>query len=411
MASINFLLLTESETTQIYVRVKAGKGKDWKPKTGLFINSKYWNKSKGMPKQSNSDLKILSKKLRDLSNDIMDWINESSNHYKEDLVEVIGNSINKDFSKEDKSFNTFVAKYINFEDTQKLSIASRKKYITLQNKLLIFDPENRYNISDVDLKFRDKFITFLRDSEKLGDNTTGRYLKVIVTFILSAEKNGYTISSQFKNFKGFTVKAEKVILSFEEIEIIKNTSYESDFLNRAKHWLIISCYTGQRVSDLLRMNTGMINEIQGYHFITLTQIKTGKIVHIPIHNEVREILDIYNGFPPLFSNKISSNATEYNELLKIIAKNSGLNAMTLGNLRDEKEGRFIKKEYEKWRLISSHVGRRSFATNFYAQEKYPTPLLMAITGHSTEKMFLEYIGKKPVDYALQLAKLWGNEVK
>jgi hypothetical protein len=31
---------------------------------------------------------------------------------------------------------------------------------------------------------------------------------------------------------------------------------------------------------------------------------------------------------------------------------------------------------------------------------------MNITAHKTEKMFLTYIGKEPLDYGLQLAKIW-----
>nr|WP_305050430.1 hypothetical protein [Elizabethkingia bruuniana] len=44
---------------------------------------------------------------------------------------------------------------------------------------------------------------------------------------------------------------------------------------------------------------------------------------------------------------------------------------------------------EKWETITSHIGRRSFATNFYG--KIPTPLLLHATGHSTEQVFLNYI--------------------
>ena len=36
---------------------------------------------------------------------------------------------------------------------------------------------------------------------------------------------------------------------------------------------------------------------------------------------------------------------------------------------------------------------------------------MNITAHSTEKMFLEYIGKPPLDYSLQLAQQWATEAK
>ena len=42
-------------------------------------------------------------------------------------------------------------------------------------------------------------------------------------------------------------------------------------------------------------------------------------------------------------------------------------------------------------LMASHVCRRSFASNLYGI--LPTPLIMSITAHSTEKMLLNYIGK------------------
>lgn len=83
--------------------------------------------------------------------------------------------------------------------------------------------------------------------------------------------------------------------------------------------------------------------------------------------------------------------------------------MTKGNLLNPDTGRYESGNYEKFKLISSHIGRRSFATNFYGEEEYPTPLLMSVTGHGTEKMFLEYIGKKPGQYALTLAKIWARK--
>ena len=67
--------------------------------------------------------------------------------------------------------------------------------------------------------------------------------------------------------------------------------------------------------------------------------------------------------------------------------------------------------FPKWMLASSHDCRRSFATNFYAQREYPIPLLMSVTGHKTETMFLNYIGKKPIDYGMQLARIWAKKAK
>ncbi len=54
--------------------------------------------------------------------------------------------------------------------------------------------------------------------------------------------------------------------------------------------------------------------------------------------------------------------------------------------------------------MTSHICRRSFATNQYGI--LPTALIMQITGHSTEKMFLNYIGKNSLDYAQQIADFY-----
>jgi len=67
--------------------------------------------------------------------------------------------------------------------------------------------------------------------------------------------------------------------------------------------------------------------------------------------------------------------------------------------------------FPKWMLASSNDCRISFATNFYAQREYPMPLLMSVTGHKTETMFLNYIGNKPIDYAMQLARIWAKKAK
>lgn len=49
-------------------------------------------------------------------------------------------------------------------------------------------------------------------------------------------------------------------------------------------------------------------------------------------------------------------------------------------------------EVPKYELISSHVGRRSFATNFYG--KINQQLIQSVTGHKTESSFLKYINKQ-----------------
>jgi hypothetical protein len=80
-----------------------------------------------------------------------------------------------------------------------------------------------------------------------------------------------------------------------------------------------------------------------------------------------------------------------------------------GKRKEKGEKRKVKGSFPKWQLMSSHVCRRSFATNTYG--KLPTPLIMQITAHSTEKMFLGYIGKSSMDFAQQIADFYAMQPK
>ena len=51
----------------------------------------------------------------------------------------------------------------------------------------------------------------------------------------------------------------------------------------------------------------------------------------------------------------------------------------------------VKPFYE---CVTSHTGRRSFATNGYRRD-VPLPLLMSVTGHTSEAMFFKYIKEDP----------------
>jgi intein/homing endonuclease len=72
------------------------------------------------------------------------------------------------------------------------------------------------------------------------------------------------------------------------------------------------------------------------------------------------------------------------------------------NLRQTKKSRYEIKDVPKWKAVSSHIGRRSFATNYYG--KINTALLISATGHASEKQFLTYVGKPQEDKAMALAR-------
>ena len=123
-----------------------------------------------------------------------------------------------------------------------------------------------------------------------------------------------------------------------------------------------------------------------------------------MHIEVKRILLKRNGeFPPSFAENVESNKSLFNRYLKALCKEANINTKIKGSIYNAESKRNEEGEFAKYKMVSSHICRRSFATNFYGNSKYPTPLLMNITAHSTEKMFLEYIGKKQGDNDMQLS--------
>ncbi len=118
--------------------------------------------------------------------------------------------------------------------------------------------------------------------------------------------------------------------------------------------------------------------------LDIVQQKTKNPATVPIMKTYIEEF-IKNEFPY----KISIQ--KFNEYLKDLCQECKINEPTKGNLFDNKTNRKKLGTYPKYELISSHICRRSFATNYY--KLIPTPILMEITAHSKESMFLEYIGK------------------
>lgn len=423
MARIKFILQGKSSNSQIYLRLSISKYVSFKRKTGYSIDYKDWSKSTGFPKTNDPFNKNLKVDLKNLEVFVEKELNISNSNAVDItslwLKDAITKFLGKSEVKELDYLVDYTKQYIerlknksNSNGQKGVSEATIKKRTTILNKIVKFQnyTKRKLKVKDVDLKFREEFIDFLDTEEKLSEGTIGKYLKEVKTICFDAQKNNIDVSSQLIHFKGFNVDSIRVTLSFDEIQKIQNTKFEDKYLEWAKKWLIIGCYTGQRVSDLMRMNKNMIEKYREYEFIVLTQKKTKKIVQIPIHKEVKSILDSLDGnFPDVFSKNESSNSTLLNKYLKLVCKEAKLTYLIEGKLRNKETERLEIGEYPKFKLVSSHICRRSFATNFYAKEKYPTPLLMNITGHSTEKMFLNYIGKKPIDYGLQLAKIWDNE--
>ena len=314
---------------------------------------------------------------------------------------------------EDVDFNYFVdyAEYFHKNLKNKVqktgvtgvTIATEKKYRTIINKVKDFEiyKKKKVKLTDVGLKFHKDFIHFLHDVQQLNFNTTGKYLVFVKTICLDAKKYGLKINPEIEkeDFRPTKEKVSFITLNEDEIEtIFKHDFKETPYLDNARNWLIIGVWTGARVSDLLKFTTKNVTN----NFIEYTAIKTNQKIILPLHPQVNEILNNLNGeFPHQISNQ------KFNDYIKKVCEFAGIKGKIPGAKQTklkEKVWRKTKGEFEKYELVSTHICRRSFATNHYG--KLPTPVIMAVTGHTTEKLFLKYVGKTAKDNANVLNDFW-----
>ena len=158
---------------------------------------------------------------------------------------------------------------------------------------------------------------------------------------------------------------------------------------------------GLRVSDYLN-KLEISNFIDDFIYIKTT--KTKKRVTIPVHPMVKKILIKRNGNLP---KKV--NDADFNKQIKTVCLKAGLKKQMKGRIYDSKSKRKVLGLYEKYRLITSHIGRRSFATNLFG--KLPNSVIMSICAWSKEEMMLKYIKKSNMDGAVQLQQYWEETYK
>lgn len=419
MATVKFRVLHKTENAQIYIRFSIDRNNVFQTKTGKIINPKYWSVKTSRPIQTQPEYKILSIELNELENFILKEFNLDYSKgvifSKDWLVQKIDCFFNRIEIKEDDSvFLNYLQNFIDFKrSTSSYTDCTLRKYNNLKDRFTQYQKKKKktFLIKDIGAKTLIDFKNYLITDCDLMETTAVRFIKNMKTVLFDAEQNGKSIHYQIKGFSTGTTNTEyKVFLSFDELEKIKNITTINTDWNIARDWLVIGCYLGQRASDLLRMTNRMIytktdSEGNSYRFIEIKQQKTGEKVVIPLHDEVETILNKYNGnFPPTFANNFDSNAVLFNRHIKKVCELAGIHEIIKGKVYNEEKKKNEIVEIEKCFLVSSHVCRRSFATNFYGNKLFTTPQLMSITGHKTESMFLNYIGKTADDWAMQTAK-------
>lgn len=430
MATITFRLKGKRNPSPIYLQFRhENEHNIWK-KSGKYVNPKNWNPGKKMPFLRSPELKNLAKDLRNLGNQITDSFNDSfKGEVDKDWLQKQVDEFNGDYIPNDQKSEFILDSIQHIIDTANVRQNSKGKlglsksrinsYKNLLKIFTTFQDRKKYKIQDVDIKFGKSFLDWMLNKKNYSEGYAKKKIDDLKAVCGDAEINGLQVNPQLKKVKGGKTKNEHIIyLDPEELKKIQQTDLTNNGLINASKWLMLGCNLGQRGQDLLNLTEDNFVTRNGLELIELTQQKTGKQVTIPVLPTTKEILK--EGLP----HKISLQ--KFNSQLKDLCKVANIDEIihagkvTMidkdGNeIPKDEKGKYIKQGdkrkiigfFPKHEVITSHVCRRSFATNNYGI--LPTQLLIQITAHSTEKMFLGYIGKSSMDYAQQIANYYAHQ--
>jgi len=416
MATVKFRALGKHDPVNLNVRFYHNK-LDLSTKSNIFVFFSDWSNKTGKIKQNVDDeIKFdIEKKTGELTELIIKQFRidfpRGTNLNQDWLINIVNSYHNKPKAGVDESiyFIDFLDNYIedsktrvNHKSGKIISPRTIQNYTTTLKRLQEFEIKkgSRLRTNEINLQFHKEFVSYLKNEGKYSNTLIEKYISQIKGFVKEAKIKGYDTSPEIDS-KNFTFSRDETLATYLNVKEIK-AIYDLDLTDKphlidSRDMLIFGVWTGLRVGDLTRIADLNIshNRIR-----ILETEKNNAIVEIPIHPQVKEILQRRkNKLPELTSQK-------FNLDVKKICEEAKIKEVVIGSIKDPETNRKVKDYYKKYQLISTHTCRRSFVSNHYG--KIDDKTIMAITTHKSYTQYMKYVRTTIGEHAEKLENYWNN---
>ena len=432
MATVRFINRSIKDYAPLTMRLEHEK-KQYQVTTNIMVEQDFkdYYKKNVHKRELRNKQNELDKKIKPLEKYVYDAINKLENETllpKTWLKELYANYLNPDNIEIDKLNITYWfdhkiknhKKIKNAKGGFGLSPDTLKGIKTKKRNVLRYEDERlkrKLKLSDMTQVGFDSIKDYLLDIG-LKSTTIQKLLGEIKSIGRYAQKKQMKLPDSFgvveiERTKTHVGDEDVIYLTNDELERIISLDLKQDYLINAQKWLLLGCYTGQRIDDQLsKFTKGNIHGSGDDLEIHLTQGKTGTKVTIPVHPNIRNILKPENMPHAISSQRLNDymkeicKLAEINEPIDNQKKEFIKKEIILG--KEENVYRHIKKVRPKYEYISSHTGRRTFCMMYF--QKMTNQAIMAVTGHKKESSFLTYINQTN-DIHLQIFKDYFAKLK
>ena len=382
-----------TDKTLIYLVYNFNKQK-LKYSTGEKIHPKFWNKTKQRAKETAqfSEYPEFNQRLNNIETAVNNSYRRLLNDGKIISPNVLKDELTKELRTDELTTKQLtLIEWINDEIEllrENKKEGTIKVYRTLVNHLIAYSEKygTILTFDHIDLGFYETFRGYLQNDKKLVDNSCGKQIRTLKTFLNLATEKGVNVNQAYKSrlFKTTEETVEHIYLTEQELVKIYDVDLsQKPSLDRIRDLFLIGCYTGLRFSDFTELKPENLQKVNNGFVFNVKTNKTNERVVIPVKGIVKEIWDKYGGQLP---RKISNQKT--NSFIKEVGK---LAEISQNIIIKHKRGKHTEQKIcPKYELITTHTARRSFATNTYLAG-IPAISIMKFTGHRTESSFLKYI--------------------
>jgi integrase len=376
--------------------------------TGESLHPKHWNHAEQKVKRSltgsvelNSRLKTLAEKAESVFRKFMTaGIEPTDDQIRQALKPQKADSPAKDPRE---LFNEAFETFIEIRKTDKRHFTVQK-YKTIQSHINSFSKDKKYPITfeSIDLKFYDLFINYLITVKEHTNNTIGKNLVNLKTFLRWATDRNYNTNMTFLKFKVPSEQTDIIYLTEDELTRLYNLDLSKhSTLAKVRDVFCFGCFTGQRFSDIAGLKREDIRDNTWY----LRTYKTRDIIEIPLNGYALEILSRYvdKDIPlPVMSNQ------KTNEYLKDVCKMAEIDQTTTVVRFRGNEKVTDPEKTKKYQFVSTHTARRTFVTLWLEKGGRPETC-MEITGHKDYKTFKKYIKITSKVKRVEMDQIWHKE--
>lgn len=270
-----------------------------------------------------------------------------------------------------------------------------------------FDPRHRLTWNDVDRALVTKFLEHLGRLDYMG-SSVNKYLvsfRALVGYAYTdgIHNNDRALMCFSKRKVEESDKAAEIYLTEAELQALADMEL-TGLKDQVRDIFLVGCYTCQRVSDYNNITPdSFTTTAKGTPIIRLIQQKTRNEVKIPIMNpNLHAICEKYGYNIPsvidvLINRYIKEILKELSETVPSLAVKIPTK-LTMKQKKNEELGKLTIERNAKgevvmprYACVTTHTARRSGITNMYLSHKYTIVQMMHVSGHKTQKTFMDYI--------------------